>query len=75
MIVRVEAPKCIGCSVCVDYCPMGAIEMKDGVAHVIENLCRGCQACQMACPQMAIVEDREATQKRMSGGGRGGRRW
>ncbi|MBW2701539.1 MAG: 4Fe-4S binding protein [Deltaproteobacteria bacterium] len=57
MIVKIESEKCTGCALCIEDCPMAAIELKDGKAVVIAEMCRGCEACVMSCPQEAIVED------------------
>ncbi|HDP96738.1 MAG TPA: CoB--CoM heterodisulfide reductase iron-sulfur subunit A family protein [Euryarchaeota archaeon] len=49
---------CVGCGLCTDVCPYGAIELqdKDGQikAVVTEALCHGCGTCAAACPQRAI---------------------
>jgi Fe-S-cluster-containing hydrogenase component 2 len=39
----------------VSACPFNAIEMRDGKAVVIEDLCRGCMRCAMPCPVGAIT--------------------
>jgi ferredoxin len=44
---------CDGCGVCVDECPIGAIELND-VAHVDVDLCDDCGMCITACPNDAI---------------------
>ncbi|MCB2171621.1 electron transfer flavoprotein subunit alpha [archaeon] len=45
---------CTGCGACVDVCPFGAIEMKDGKA-VITEACRACGQCIDVCPVGAII--------------------
>jgi len=45
---------CNGCGACVAVCPFGAIEMKDGRAHITEA-CRVCGQCVDACPENAII--------------------
>jgi len=45
---------CTGCEACVAVCPFGAIEMKDGRAHITEA-CRVCGQCVDACPENAII--------------------
>jgi NAD-dependent dihydropyrimidine dehydrogenase PreA subunit len=52
--VWVEAAHCAGCGVCVDVCPVEAIVLADGKAHVDEETCTGCEACVSVCPEGAI---------------------
>jgi Fe-S-cluster-containing hydrogenase component 2 len=52
--VWVEAAHCAGCGVCVDVCPVEAIVLADGKAHVDEETCTGCEACVSVCPESAI---------------------
>jgi electron transfer flavoprotein alpha subunit/NAD-dependent dihydropyrimidine dehydrogenase PreA subunit len=55
MVVKVNEEECTGCESCVDACPIGAIEMKDGIAKIKDN-CNSCNACIEACPVEAIEE-------------------
>ena len=46
---------CIGCEMCVNICPSGAIFLNHhGVAEVDETKCMGCEACVVECPQGII---------------------
>ncbi|MBD3207331.1 4Fe-4S dicluster domain-containing protein, partial [Candidatus Bathyarchaeota archaeon] len=54
-----EAPvrvtdKCTGCEICLNICPFGAIEMREGRAYINEA-CRACGECVDECPVGAIV--------------------
>jgi electron transfer flavoprotein alpha subunit len=44
---------CTGCGACLNACPFGAIETKDGKAYVTE-VCRACGQCVDVCPVGAI---------------------
>lgn len=45
---------CLGYGSCVRACPVGAIELKKGLAVVHPDLCIGCGACVRTCPRMLI---------------------
>ena len=47
---------CAGCGTCVDICPVQAISMVDGVAHIDKEICISCGSCVGACPVSAISE-------------------
>ena len=54
MSAKVNAPECMGCTLCVNMCPVDAIEMQNGVAVIDEEGCVSCGACVTACPAEAI---------------------
>jgi electron transfer flavoprotein alpha subunit len=45
---------CTGCGACLQVCPFGAIETRDGRAFITEA-CRACGQCLDVCPVSAIV--------------------
>ncbi|HUI67086.1 MAG TPA: mercury methylation ferredoxin HgcB [Nitrospirota bacterium] len=48
--------RCTGCSRCVEVCPQGVFEMRDGKAAVMDrDLCMECGACAMNCEFGAIT--------------------
>lgn len=54
-MVRIIKSKCDGCGNCVNVCPFGVLEIRDGKAIVKDSKkCRRCDACMHACPNKAI---------------------
>jgi len=56
MTVWIDTELCNGCKRCIKACPYGAVEMKDGKAHILDN-CTSCGACIEVCKQEAIQTD------------------
>jgi len=51
---------CVGCGVCVDDCPVGAITLKENQKAVInDDACIRCGQCHEVCPQEAVRHDSE----------------
>lgn len=52
----VDTEKCTGCGTCVESCPVGVLELKDGKAYPANpDACIGCRACESVCPEGAIT--------------------
>lgn len=58
-VSQVDETLCIGCEDCVDYCQFSALEVLDGLNHIIYEKCMGCGVCVDKCPQdaLALVRD------------------
>lgn len=53
---RIDEAACIGCTLCLDPCPVDCIIGGPKSLHtVIESLCTGCELCLPACPVDCIV--------------------
>jgi heterodisulfide reductase subunit A len=49
-VAFIDQKKCVGCGVCWEVCPYGAISADDkGLAVVNEALCKGCGTCVSSC--------------------------
>lgn len=50
-VALVEESRCIGCTRCIDACPVDAIAGAQGFMHtVIAAYCTGCELCLPPCP-------------------------
>ena len=55
-VVRIEPEHCIGCTKCIQACPVDAIMGASKRMHtVIAELCTGCELCLPPCPVDCIV--------------------
>ena len=53
MIVDWET--CIGCGLCIEVCPLGAVSMASEKKASISEICVDCEACTKVCPKGAIA--------------------
>jgi len=58
-VSQIDTDKCIGCGLCAEICPFGAIALDEVTgkgyrARTISASCKGCGLCSASCPQRAI---------------------
>jgi Na+-translocating ferredoxin:NAD+ oxidoreductase subunit B len=55
-VVRIDEATCIGCTKCIQACPVDAIVGAPRLMHaVLEDECTGCELCIPPCPVDCIV--------------------
>ena len=56
----VNEDSCVGCGICVDDCPVGAITQEESQKAVInDDVCIRCGKCHEVCPEEAVRHDSE----------------
>ncbi|MCK4668425.1 4Fe-4S binding protein, partial [Candidatus Dependentiae bacterium] len=55
----IKGESCVGCGVCVESCPVGAISLENGVAVIDMSNCIRCGICHDICPNDAVMHDSE----------------
>lgn len=58
--------RCVGCGVCVRSCPVGAITLVNGRAHMDWDKCIRCYCCHEVCPENAVELRRSLLGRLMS---------
>lgn len=51
---KVKRKNCIGCSECINHCPVEAIMLKEEKAYIDSKKCIGCGECIIRCPSEAV---------------------
>jgi electron transport complex protein RnfB len=78
-VALVDESRCIGCTRCIEACPVDAIVGAQGLMHtVVEDWCIGCALCPPACPvdciDMVAPRGRWSETLRRAAGRRGRKR-
>ena len=53
-IAVVDPNKCIGCGQCMEYCPFGAMNLRDKRMRINPRKCMGCGVCTNKCRKEAL---------------------
>jgi len=54
--LRLDRKRCVGCGLCVEICPQGALAMDEGKAMIVDlDGCMECGACANNCPSGAVA--------------------
>jgi len=53
-MIYIQNQKCIGCGACINACPVGAIQLVNGLAAIDQDKCQQCEVCLTVCPENAI---------------------
>ena len=63
-VVYIDENWCIGCTLCINACPVDAIVGSNKRMHtVIEPLCTGCELCLPVCPVDCILLENASEQR------------
>jgi 2-oxoacid:acceptor oxidoreductase delta subunit (pyruvate/2-ketoisovalerate family) len=55
----VVTSKCLGCGICANFCPDGAIKIVKKKMKIDYNYCKGCGICAVECPAKSIFMQKE----------------
>lgn len=57
--LRHDTDKCTACGMCINVCPHGVFEQRDGTIRIADrDSCMECGACEQNCPFEAVNVDK-----------------
>jgi 2-oxoglutarate ferredoxin oxidoreductase subunit delta len=70
-VIIINEDWCKGCNICIDRCPLGALEESDKLNRrgvrpprlKEENDCNYCRLCELLCPDLALAVIPEGEKK------------
>jgi uncharacterized Fe-S center protein len=60
LVPKIVSKKCVGCGLCVEWCPTGSLTLKDHKGRELplstleQKTCTGCGECVVTCPHDAV---------------------
>ncbi|MBM3292625.1 4Fe-4S dicluster domain-containing protein [Candidatus Bathyarchaeota archaeon] len=51
----IDNSRCVGCKLCISYCPEAAIKHVENRVKIDYRFCKGCGICVNECPVKAIT--------------------
>lgn len=54
LVPIVDAGKCSGCRICVDFCKFNALAYVKDALRIFPEICHGCEGCIHLCPEQAL---------------------
>lgn len=54
-MIQVDQELCVGCGLCINNCPSGAISLLFNKAYIDHRKCTGCEICISTCP-LAVIK-------------------
>ena len=48
-MIEIDSDVCVGCRLCIKYCP------RDALPDKVEERCNKCRLCELICPHNAIT--------------------
>lgn len=69
-VISTNRARCRDCYRCVRTCPVKAVRVQNGQAHIVPELCIACANCVRVCPQgaKAVRDDRAAVRQAIAEG-------
>ena len=58
-VPTIEALRCTGCRVCVDFCKFNALAYINGRVVIFEEVCHSCGGCILFCAENALMEKKK----------------